>query len=721
MPSIVQVYVMTSSLNIDRPFTYYSDEDIKVATRVKVIFNRVKMLALVVGVEKTEMTSAEVDKLYGMKISRVIEIVDDKPIFDKELQDLASWLAKTTLSPYISCINAMLPKAFKITKEVIKPKKIVYIEKLDKDRHGLTSRQKEVLEKIDDGMSYSDARKISTSIVSRLLKDGYIIKKERDDLTSNERSFVKKDFRELTVDQKKVYDGIIASKKTVDLLYGVTGSGKTEVYLHLARHELEMQRQVLILVPEIALTPQMIERVRERFDDVAIYHSYLNDNERYREYMRVKNREVEVVVGTRSAIFLPFSDLGLIIIDEEHDHSYKQDNVPCYSAKNVAYKRALDLGAKVLLASATPSLDTFTKAKRGDYGFFELTHRINESIPKVEIVDLKKEVKSGGSYIISKELKEALDQTLARNKQAIILLNRRGYTPIIRCADCMSVMMCDDCDTALTYHKDEDILKCNICGKTYKVPVVCPNCGSPHLVSYGLGTKKVVETLEKMYPEAKVGRMDADNTHVKDGHAKILKIFERHGYDILVGTQMIAKGLDYPDVTLVGILSADNGLLKTSFNSTEMTFDLLMQASGRSGRAKDEGRVIIQAMSSDHYVLRAVKAQDYLLFYNIEMNLRKRADYPPYTRFVIIILSDTNKERLERSVEILEDLTQDIKERRFKPFRLNKINRKERYRFTFLTKDLASTIIALQKAITEYTKEKNVSALKVDVDPLYME
>ncbi len=717
---LLDVYVMRSNLKIDRTFTYYSEIYVRPFCRVALKFNRSSMMGLVYKVNEVQSTVEELEKELGYHLLKIDKIIDERPLIDENIIDLAKWLAKTTVSPFMSCLNIMLPKAFKVTKKETNTKKAFFIKK-NHFNAKLTQRQSEVYDLLSDGMRYKEARSISEGVLKKLIELGAVSKYEKEDTAISSEEVKKIAFKKLTKDQETVYQQIINSDHLINLLYGVTGSGKTEVYLHLARHYLSLEKQVLILVPEIALTPQMIERVKERFGDVAIYHSYLSDNERYNEYKRIQKREVNVVVGTRSAIFLPFKDLGVIIIDEEHDHSYKQDNTPCYNAKQVAFKRANDFKAKVLLASATPSLETYSRALKGDYGFFKLDKRINESMPEIKIVDLKEEIKNGGSYIITGELKEELSAVLASRKQAIILLNRRGYAPIIRCADCNSILMCEDCETALTYHNDTDELKCNMCGRVYKMVDHCPNCGKDHLISYGLGTKKVVETLEKMFPDAKVGRMDADNTHVKNGHAKILEAFGKKEYDILVGTQMIAKGLDYPDVVLVGILNADSGLLRTSFNSPETTFDLLMQASGRSGRAKDEGKVIIQTFNTDHYVIKAVQKQDYNYFYNIEMNYRRKADYPPYTHFINIIMTDDDHKRIERSSVLLDELLKNISDKHYRPYKLNKVMKKERYRFTFISRNLYESINELTRIIDQYVTNTNVSSIKVDIDPLYME
>lgn len=721
MSSILKVYVMQSSLNINRPFTYYCPIDLCKYIRVIVEFNHRQMMGLVTEVEFTQKDRDELQQELGFEIKEVLEIVDDAPILSQELFDLATWLSKTTVSPFISCLNTMMPKAFKVTRKKQKVKMLTIVLKSDLDPSLLTPRQKAVFDLIEDKMPYSQARSLSPAIISKLLEKGYISKVEIEDHPQIEQNENKSAFKELTPQQDDVYKQFLSSKHNINLLFGATGSGKTEVYLHLAKYYLARKKQVLILVPEISLTPQMIKRVKERFDNVAVYHSYLNDNKRYQQYIRILKGEVDIVVGTRSAVFLPFSDLGLIIIDEEHDHSFKQDNTPTYNARSVAFKRASYFGARVLLASATPSLESYAHALKGDYGLFKLPNRINNMPPSISIIDLKEEMKDGGSYIISKELENELTKVLSANKQAIILLNRRGYTPIMRCAECMSVMMCEDCETALTYHKDANILKCNLCGKTYAVPTQCPNCGSKKLIAYGLGTKKVVETLEGIFPDIKIGRMDADSTNVKNGHEIILTDFGKHRYDILVGTQMIAKGLDFPDVTLVGILNADSGLLRTSFNSTETTFDLLMQAAGRSGRAESEGKVIIQAYNTDHYVIKAVEKQDYNYFYNVEMNYRFKANYPPYSHWATMVISDSNIKRLLKSVAYLEKRTDGLKERRYKPFRLNKAKGKERYRFTFSSKDLADLLSLLLKITKDYTDQRNMSSIKIDVDPLYME
>lgn len=716
---LVEVYVTNASLNVNYPFTYYSENEIKKYVRVSVRFNKSLTNAIVSDCYITNKSLDEINKENGFKIQPIIKVLDEEPIISQEQFNLAFWLSKTTVSPLISCLNSMLPKTLKTSKTTSGPKMVRKIRK-NNGEFKLTSKQTDIYNQIYNGMLAADARKLSTSIISKLIEKGAITEFEQEcEYKPNKAN--KEAFKKLTDDQRNAYEKIISTDKMVSLLFGVTGSGKTEVYLHLAKYYLSLNKEVLILVPEISLTPQMIERVKERFEDVIFYHSELSDQERYEQYKRVKQGDVKIVVGTRSSIFLPFHDLGLIIIDEEHDGSYKQDNVPTYHVKNVAIKRASDHKAKVLLASATPSLDSYSRALKGDYQLLELPNRINLKLPKIEVVDLTSEVKNSSSYIISKSLKNEIKNCLSNNKQVIILLNRRGYSPIVKCGNCGITLMCKDCDTPLNYHKDEGILKCHQCGRTYKVPQVCPSCNNKSLLFYGYGTKRVEEELNKLFPDAKTERMDRDNVSRKGAHERILNRFGKGEIDILIGTQMIAKGLDYPNVTLVGILNADAGLMHQDYNSSKTTFDLLMQASGRSGRAESSGKVIIQAFNPEHYAIKAVVYQDYNFFYNIEMNYRNKSNYPPYSHIVEILLSDENVDSLNRSANYLDRKLNELENKKYKPYELAKIKKQHRCRILLIDKDILKLLQQLHIIIDEYISSKNMSHIKVDIDPLYLE
>ena len=716
---LIEVYVTNATLNVDRPFTYYSDKPVQKFCRVKVEFHCAPNHAIVSGCRYTDKDLRGIREELGFEPLPILEVIDSEPVLSDELFELAFWLSRTTVSPLISCLNAMLPKTLKTDKNIKNPKMIRRIRK-NVGEFDLTEKQRKVFEQLTDDMTLTDANRISTGIVKKLLEKGAISEYASEAEYVN-RPISKSSFKQLTSDQQKSFDRIIETDKTVSLLFGVTGSGKTEVYLHLARYYLKQNRDVLILVPEISLTPQMIQRVKERFEDVVFYHSELSDQERYEQYKRVKQGEVRIVVGTRSAIFLPFQKLGMIIIDEEHDQSYKQDNVPCYHVKNVAFRRALTHQAKVLLASATPSLESYTRALKGDYEFLQLQNRINLNLPEIKVIDLARQIRQRDSYIISKPLDEAIRNTLEQSKQVIILLNRRGYSPIIKCSECSTTLMCTDCDTPLNYHKDENVLKCHQCGRTYRIPKTCPNCGRDSLVYYGFGTKRVEEELHQRYPEARIERMDRDNVERKGAHENILKRFEAHETDILIGTQMIAKGLDYPDVTLVGILNADAGLMHQDYNSAKMTFDLLMQASGRSGRADSKGQVIIQAFNTEHYAIKAVMNQDYGYFYRIEMNYREKTGYPPYSHIIEMIISDTNESRLNTSAELLDEEIGRLKYKKYRLYEMARIKKQFRKRILIMDKDLIGMLKDLHKIIDRYLKRNNVSRIKVDIDPLYLE
>ena len=717
---IYDVYVTNASLNINRTFTYCFDEFIENYKRVNVIFNRKKVQGIVVSSKSINSLKDEENK-YGFKISKIISVIDKEPIITDSQYELAKYISYNTVSPMISCLNIMFPKALKVSSRqsniVIKE----YIKKISKDMSSLTTKQKDIFEKLNDGILLSDARKLSVSIVNKLISLGYIeIYKKEKEFIDNEIE-EHENFKELTNEQRNAYEGFLNTDKNISLLFGVTGSGKTEVYLHLAREYLKRNKNVLVLVPEISLTPQMIKRVKQRFNDAIFYHSELNNQERYEQYKRVKENKVKIVVGTRSSIFLPFNDLGLIIVDEEHDQSYKQDTTPCYNVKDVAFWLAKQNKAKVLLASATPSLDSYSRALKGDYELFELKYRINNSLPDIKIVNLANEVKNRKNNIISSKLLSELENTLNNNKQAIILLNRRGYQPVVRCKECGTVLTCKNCDIPLSYHSDKKIFKCHQCSEEYKITDTCPNCHNKTLSYFGFGTMKVEEELHKLLPNSKIVRMDADSTSRKGSHKKILEDFGNKKYNILVGTQMISKGLDYPDVTLVGILNADAGLLHQDYNSAKTTLDLLMQASGRSGRSESKGKVVIQTYNVDHYVIKTVINQDYTYFFNVEMNYRSKIKYPPYSHLLEIIVSNLNGDRCETTTNKIYNSLKDKGIKIFKPYKLRKLS--NYYRERIILSDVSKKMLLDEtwNVINEYINNRENSRITVDVDPLYIE
>ena len=455
--------------------------------------------------------------------------------------------------------------------------------------------------------------------------------------------------KKLTFQQNQAVEAVVKEAKnenaTVFLLQGVTGSGKTEVYLQVIANVLMNKKTALMLVPEIALTPQMVERVTSRFGKkVALLHSGLSNGERFDEWRRIEKNEAQVVVGARSAIFAPLKNIGIIIIDEEHETSYKQDNMPRYHARDIAKWRAAYHHCPVLLGSATPSLESRARAQKGVYRWLHMDTRINKQpLPQVTVIDMREEAHFSNNMIFSKTMIASIQQTLQRNEQIILMLNRRGYSSFMMCRDCGFVLKCPNCDISLTLHMDTHSMKCHYCGHEEPIPRVCPSCNGKRIRYYGTGTQQVEVELQKIFNKARILRMDVDTTRRKGAHTQILNKFGRHEADILLGTQMIAKGLDYPNVTLVGVLNADTALGMADFRASEKTFQLLTQVSGRAGRADKKGEVIIQTYNPDHYAIRLAKEQNYEFFFRKEMSIRHQGVYPPYYYTVQITASSRDE------------------------------------------------------------------------------
>jgi len=462
--------------------------------------------------------------------------------------------------------------------------------------------------------------------------------------------------------QEKALQSILTSidenRDDVFVLHGVTGSGKTEVYLQAIAEVIKAGQEAIVLVPEIALTPQMVERFKGRFgSDVAVMHSALSSGERFDEWRKVHRKEVNVVVGARSAIFAPFENLGLIIMDEEHEATYKQEDHPRYHAKDVAIQRAKYHKCPIILGSATPSLETYARAKKGIYHLLEMRERSNLSeMPEVEIIDMRDELHSGNRSMFSRKLKEAIDDRLAKNEQVVLFLNRRGYSTFVICRDCGDVIECPHCDISLTFHQKQNRLKCHYCNYHEPVPSECPTCQSETIRYFGTGTQKVEESLNELIPEARIIRMDVDTTTRKGSHERLLKQFGQKQADILLGTQMIAKGLDFPDVTLVGVLAADSLFNLPDFRAAERTFQLLTQVSGRAGRHDLTGEVIVQSYTPDHYSIDFAKEYDYPGFFAKEMSIRRAFQYPPYFYLTLITVSHPNMNKAQEVTRTISQL-----------------------------------------------------------------
>lgn len=479
------------------------------------------------------------------------------------------------------------------------------------------------------------------------------------------RGFARTEPLPLTDEQQRVFapirEAVAEARHTMFLLHGVTGSGKTEVYLQSIQVCLDQGKEAIVLVPEISLTPQMVERFKGRFgDDVAVLHSRLSQGERYDEWRKISNRQVKVVIGARSAVFAPFRKLGLIIIDEEHESSYKQEESPKYHAREVAAARARAFGASVVLGSATPSLESWHAAERGDYRLLTMAGRVEgRPMPPVRIVDMREELQGGNRSMFSRPLFKALQERLERKEQSVLLLNRRGYSTFVMCRSCGYTVGCPHCDISLTYHQSSGMLRCHYCGYAERQPAVCPDCQSEHIRYFGTGTQRVEEELAKLFPGIRVIRMDVDTTSEKGAHEKLLTEFRQKKADVLLGTQMVAKGLDFPDVTLVGVITADTMLNLPDFRSSERTFQLLTQVAGRAGRHQLPGEVFVQTYTPEHYSVVTASGHDFRAFVDRELNHRRIGGYPPFCRLILITLSH---EQLPLLVKTAESLVKRLKE-----------------------------------------------------------
>ncbi|WP_090856800.1 primosomal protein N' [Paraliobacillus sp. PM-2] len=527
--------------------------------------------------------------------------------------------------------------------------------------------------------------------------------------------------------QKKVMDEICeALDRTlhrVFLLHGVTGSGKTEVYLQAIQHALEKGKEAIVLVPEISLTPQMVTRFKARFGSkVAVMHSALSKGERYDEWRKIHRKEVQVVVGARSAIFAPFENLGLLIIDEEHETSYKQEEHPRYHARDVAIHRATYHNCPVVLGSATPSLESFARAKKGIYHLLSMPERMNEAkMPSVQLVDMRDELHAGNRSMFSRQLKQAIEERIQRKEQVVLFLNRRGYSTFVMCRDCGYVNNCPHCDIALTYHRNNQRLKCHYCNYEEKMPNNCPECDSDTIRYFGTGTQKVEEALQEMIPEANVIRMDVDTTRRKGAHEKLLNQFGNHQADILLGTQMIAKGLDFANVTLVGVLAADSLLNLPDFRASEKTFQLLTQVSGRAGRHQLPGEVIIQTYTPEHYSIKLASAYDYESFFKKEMLMRKTYQYPPYFYLTLITVSHPNQAKvmeITKTISLLlrKHLSESVRILGPTPSPLTKIKDRYRYQCMIKYKNEPNQRKILRKILAYFENDMRKEELFIQID-----
>ena len=740
-----EVIVDVKAKKVDKVFHYRVPQKLlgrlTEGMRVIVPFGRRTVEGYILGFCDTPETA-------GREIKEITDIIDEEPLLNHDLLTVARWMVDRYMCSMVDAIHAMMPA-------VVRKFGPRFIQTIDLDVRGeelndliaalsvKAPKQAAVLKTVlaDGAFTGAELARLSgttPSTVRELIKKGLLVTRQtavrRDPYAL--RSFPETEPLNPTSEQKKALRKITGAldrgKHETFLLHGVTGSGKTEVYLQAIAHCLAKGRQAIVLVPEISLTPQMVERFKGRFGSlVAVLHSRLSTGERYDEWQQIKAGRVKVVVGARSAVFAPFADPGLIIIDEEHETSYKQEDNPKYHAREVAVARARLSGSAVILGSATPSLESYTRAVAGRYTLLNLNCRVSgRSLPVVNIVDLREEMHSGHRGIFSRLLLEQTQGVLERGEQAILFLNRRGYSTFVVCRECGLVMKCPKCSITLTLHAGENVLRCHYCDFRRQAPDICPKCGSQSIRHFGVGTQKVEEEAAKCFPGAAVARMDTDTTTQKGSHEKILNRFKEGRVDILVGTQMIAKGLDFPGVTMVGVIAADTSLNLPDFRSGERTFQLLTQVAGRAGRGDSPGKVVVQTYNPEHYSILNAQNHDYRAFYFEEMKMREALEYPPYCSLVRIVIYGAEENSVIRGAEILaEILRQSAAEHSLSvgqallgpaPAPVSRLRNKHRWQICMKGKP-GKLVRRLVREAVEKARDSNMFVnlgISTDVDPL---
>lgn len=678
------IIVDISHEDLDRSFQYIIpkelEEKIYVGVLVKIPFGRANRIisGYVVGI--TKKPEWEISKM-----KEILDIEEKKVPVETELIALAGFIrenygatmnqALKTVIPVRQKTKAVENRTILLTEDYKDREQLLELLALCEKKHALARLRllKEFLQKKELDYFYAvNTLKVSAASIKELEKQG-VIKIDRQTIYRNPISFLEDFGREpdvkleLNEEQKKIVENIKKSEKRVHLIHGITGSGKTRVYIELIKETIREGRQAIVMIPEISLTYQTVKRFSDVFGDrVSIINSKLSAGERYDQFERAKKGEIDIMIGPRSALFTPFSKIGIIIIDEEHEGSYKSETVPKYHTRETAVYRAELCGAKLILGSATPSVDAYYRALQGEYVLHKLEKRAAGHMAKVTVVDLRRELSEGNKTIFSRKLNSLILDRLEKKEQIMLFINRRGYAGFVSCRSCGEVIKCPHCDVSLTYHSKENhsegSLICHYCGYTLSMPKYCPSCASPYIAGFGTGTQKVEELVKKCYPSARVLRMDTDTTSAKGGHERIIKAFAGHEADILIGTQMIVKGHDFPLVTLVGIIAADLSLYAPDYRASERTFQLLTQAEGRAGRHKRNGEAVIQTYQPENASILSAAAQNYEQFYEKEILYRTMMGYPPVIHMMAVLITSKKEEDGEFLCEKIREIIEEEKE-----------------------------------------------------------
>lgn len=729
MKLYAEVIINSEAVEIDRPFTYKVPEEfnneIKVGQIVKVPFGR--------GNKSSQgfILNLKNEQDIKFKTKNITSILVKDSIIDEDDIKLIEFLREKTLCKYIDAFRILIPVGIMNGAKAKKRKVIVLISE-DLSNVKNSNGYKEIIEvlKVNSGKhtkselinNYS----ISQYKLNKLIEKNVLSVEEENVFRYNNRVYEEDKAKVLTSDQKNVIKQYNDSNKKLFLLKGVTGSGKTEVYMKLVQKALSEGKSAIILVPEIALTPQMIERFKGRFGiDVALFHSKLSDGERFDEWFRVKEGKAKVIVGARSAIFLPAKNLGLIIIDEEHENTYKSEQNPKYQTKEVAEYLSKLKGCNVILGSATPTIESYYRALTGEIKLLEINSRVdNKDMPQMKVIDMRNELKSGNKSLFSRELFIEIEERLKRKEQIILFLNRRGFSTFVSCRSCGYVFKCDECDISMTYHKN-GLLVCHYCGKTKREPRECPKCQSKYVKFFGAGTERVEEEVKKYFNDAKILRMDVDTTRDKDSYERIYNTFKNGEADILIGTQMVSKGLDFKNVTLVGILAADMSINIPDYRAAERTFQIITQVAGRAGRGEKQGEVLIQTYTPEHYSLQYAVNYDYEGFYEKEFTVRAMMKYPPFGKLLLINgiskKEDLLKNFMHKITMMIKNLVKnnlDIEILGPIPCMISKV--KENYRWQIVIKGEFNSDFTKNIKEILYDENKNVYndiRISIDINP----
>lgn len=729
--TVATVAVEKTFFSVDSDFDYYIKPEhlglIKIGSRVKVPFGN--------GNKLREGIVVNIFSAINSSLKEIDSVIGDKPILSEEAVLLSLWLKERCFCTTYECLRLMLPKGIDKIGDASTKTASLLIEK-EEDLPKLTPKQKSVVDLLFDLGTASTSEicefcSVGMTVLKNLEKYGVISVYDKEIYRNPYKDIKAGEQTEINLSDEQqnafnTFNNLMNNGGGSGLLYGVTGSGKTQVYLKLIDEALKNKKDVIVLVPEISLTPQALSIFHSRYGDkVAVLHSGLSLGERNDEYKRADRGEAKIVIGTRSAVFAPLHNLGLIIMDEEQENTYKSERTPKYNAKDVAAFRCKYNKALFLMISATPSIEVYSNALKGKYVLCELNSRFGGAcLPEVITVDMKQEMKNGNKSPISSKLKELICETLDNKKQVILLINRRGYNTFIACNDCGHVITCPNCSISLTYHSTNNRLTCHYCGYTKKLDNVCPECGGDNIRYSGYGTQRIEDELSYLFPDAKILRMDADTTSTKFSHEKLFNAFANHEYDIMIGTQMVAKGLDFDDVTLVGVVNADNSLYDENYNSSERTFDLITQVVGRSGRRDNSGKAVIQTINPYNQTLECAADQDYKTFYNNEIELRKLLIYPPYCDIISASFIGENESKTalcsKKFFEILIEQNDKYKQKIIvlgpSASKITKLNNNYRYRLSVKCKNSKSVRILFSETLKKLSKIKEYKDVSVTLD-----